>query len=98
MNSPAPWYVADKLGSYSILDVTGHKVCTLSYQDDPEAFESNAKCIKMAPQLLISLRMAVHALREDGTHTDLVRHLQRYVDDATHVPYYSDILAEKGVA
>jgi len=97
VNSPAPWYVVEKMGAVSILDVQGHRVCDLAFQDNPDTLESNALCIKLAPQLLVSLRMAIHALDQDGTHEDMVRHLQRYVDAATYTPY-SDIVQGKGAA
>ena len=87
MNSPCPWYVSETAGQIVILDVTGHKVATVAPQADLGVLEGNIRAIKMAPSLLVSLKLAIRSLNEAGK-TEMAHHLEKYVDAATYPAFY----------
>jgi len=90
MNSPCPWYIAENAGQIVVMDVTGRKVATVAPQADLGVLEGNIRAIKMAPSLLMSLKLAVRSLNEAGKH-EMARHLEKYVDAASYPAFYDTV-------
>lgn len=85
MHNPGPWTARFNPYSTIITDVEGRRVAEVFAQPNPNQSWDNANLIRLAPQLLVTLRIAVHYLREGG-HPELADHCADYLNAAGDVP------------
>jgi hypothetical protein len=86
MHAPHPWYTIEYRFGVVLHDLHGRRIAEVFHdQHDPQTSAATARLVKLAPCLLLDLKMTAEILRDDGRYPDLCAYIDRTVA-ATEFP------------
>lgn len=77
----SPWYAQPYAFGTVIHAANGQRIAEVFHDEADQAVsDATARLVKMAPTLLLSLKLACSILTDHHQHMDLVHHIQKQID------------------